>query len=249
MKEYPQCALSAIWKYRNTIEKNKDINSEIWKRDILFGDVKSEIAISTRRQTFRTWKHNHPEISDMVSSGLYYDPFDDYTEYKEVCGDDRVICMYCGLRLEQWEEEDDPIKEHRVQNPDCWVFNFDKSPRINQSSDKKLNIDSEVYIPSFELDISENNNDDEVNFENDVDVGIILSDNDDPDTVVSLTTATATTTTTALPVEIVEQDEVEEFLCNTQPQLDDNKMVEIPSMKSSDLSQFLQNWMLKVTVK
>lgn len=236
----PSCALATIWKFRNSLEEDKI--STIWKQDPIFGEnINSEKALQIRRETFQNWKHKCPNIETMVSSGMYYDPYDDKRDQESdenQYGDDRVICMYCGLRLEDWEEGDDPIKVHQQENPDCWVFNYAKKDDNKDDNNISVRLEHNKFdeIPDFDFNNGDISNEEEIEVE----------DNDGDDhSVISLATTT-TTTTTALPVEILDQDEVEEFLNNSQNNNDiygenennNNKMVEIPSMKSSDLSQF-----------
>lgn len=33
---------------------------------------------------------------------------------------DTVQCFYCGVRIYQWEQNDDPVMEHLTWGPDCW---------------------------------------------------------------------------------------------------------------------------------
>lgn len=234
------CALSAVWKFRNIISESSNSNDKSWQEDAVFGNVKSEKGIRIRRETFKGWRHQFPDIDSMVLTGLYYDPYTDLKDRNgHSCGDDRVICMYCGLRLEQWEVEDDPVIVHQKEMPSCWVFNFDKTSLEDQiaSDDKQERMMIEFDGADENLPEFEGVND----FQDDGrEVELISSDKEDAPTVISLTTATTTTTNTALPVEILNQDEVEEFLDNSQGEQreENSKQVEIPSMKSSDLSQF-----------
>ena len=240
LAENSSCALSAVWKFRNIINDSLRSKDTSWQQDAVFGHVSSERGVLIRRETFKWWKHHRPDVDSMASSGLYYDPYIDQKDVDgNVCGDDRVICMYCGLRLEQWEEDDDPISVHQKEMPSCWVFNFDKlSTEIETESNihERLMIEAseynaQEYVPDFAGDDPR---------QEDYEIEVISSDKEDAPTVISLTTATTTTTNTALPVEILDQDEVEEYLSNSQGQHreETHRLVEIPSMKSSDLSQF-----------
>ncbi|ODQ46991.1 hypothetical protein PICMEDRAFT_16786 [Pichia membranifaciens NRRL Y-2026] len=239
LAENSMCALSAVWKFRNIINDSLRSKDMSWQQDAVFGHVSSERGTQIRRETFKWWKHRNPDVESMASSGLYYDPYVDQNEVDgNVCGDDRVICMYCGLRLEQWEEEDDPLSVHQKEMPSCWVFNFDKpvtEKEIGLDNDQRLMIESGEYNAQEDVPDYEGNP-----LNEDHDIEFISSDKEDAPTVISLATATTTTTNTALPVEILDQDEVEEFLSNSQGRHreENNRLVDIPSMKSSDLSQF-----------
>lgn len=240
LTENPSCPFSLIWDFKNkwlsSNANNNNSNTADWKSDKVFGDVESEAGISLRRQTFTHWSYDFPDIETMVTSGLYYDPLNDIEPNK---GDDRVSCMYCGLNLEQWERDDDVLSAHKNANPECWIFNYNKvqdeeiAYHEMQTIEHNSNNDE---LPEFnapmddqmKFDLSDREN--EKDKENDEDQHSILS---------------ITTTTTALPVEIIDQDEIEEYLSNSKRQLDtennnnnNSKMVDIPSIKSSDLSQF-----------
>lgn len=223
-----ECALSEIWNFRNKVNKNKN-TVEIVQNDSTFRNVESERAVRIRRETFKCWSYNYPNVDQMVLSGLYYDPLIDKEKDR---GDDRVICMYCGLNLEQWEEGDDPIEAHRNANPSCWVFNSGNMENTKPHEELEL-MEIDTEIPDFEHDglIEEK--------DHDIDDQVLVSDIIDDDNAHSVISINSTTT--ALPVELVDRDEIEEYLSNSQKQdqnQEGNKMVEIPSMKSSDLSQF-----------
>jgi hypothetical protein len=219
LNEHPTCALSLIYQFKNKIPKN----NEIWKVDSPFRDINSDKCLNIRRQTFKYWKFDFPNIEDMISTGLYYDPLNDIGINSSKNGDDRVICMYCGLHLQQWEKVDVPSIAHKEANPTCWVFNYFEKEK--QQENQNYEIDQE--LPDFgqseghvNSDFPENNG--------------IAADH----SIISITT----TATTTLPVEIISQDEIEEFLSNSERQNEligsNAKIVEIPSMKSSELSQF-----------
>lgn len=219
----PSCALSLIWKFRNKMIGNGiyESSNTDWNKDLIFGNVNSPTAIKVRDETFKHfWKHQYPNVETMTSTGFYYDSYND--------NDDRVICMYCGLRLEQWEEGDDPVTAHQDEQPNCWVFTYNKT----EENLGELLPESEEQ-PDFDMgeEDYEFNSDDKLN------KNIVSAEEEQP-TIVSITT---TTTATAMPIEILDQDEIEEFLQNGEKENDDipsDKLVEIPSMKSSDLSQF-----------
>ncbi|KAF9432141.1 hypothetical protein BGZ76_011205 [Entomortierella beljakovae] len=50
----------------------------------------------------------------MANAGFYYTPSDN--------SEDNVQCPYCGLGLDGWEAEDDPIHEHQRRKPTCAFF-------------------------------------------------------------------------------------------------------------------------------
>lgn len=259
----PSCPYSKICAFRSSI--NEVHNS--WRDDKDFGIPSIESGRKLRLSTFNTWKHQYPDVNRMIESGLYYDPSDE----KDGIPNDRVVCLYCGMSMEQWEEHDDPVEAHKESNPSCWVFNYkrileqerNEAERAKEESAQgkihEINDDSNAEretsykqnpevsarvsihetlneMPDFENNCDEEPTDepaDEIREDN-----MIPGNNaqSNEHSIVSITT-TNTTTTTALPVEIVDVDEVEEFLSNPQSNQPD-QMVDIPSMKSSELSQF-----------
>lgn len=64
----------------------------------------------TREKTFETWPialKTRPHA--LSEAGFFYN------------GEgDRTICYHCGLRLWQWEDDDDPWVEHAINNPECY---------------------------------------------------------------------------------------------------------------------------------
>lgn len=225
LSQNSSCPLSLIWKFRNMKEST---DYTIWRKDPYFGDVNNNLGVNIRKETFKYWKYTYPDIDQMVSSGLYYDPLNDKDEN---IGDDRVVCMYCGLNLEQWEENDDPVEAHKQSNPKCWVFNYQDS--IDDVETVKPtgspNVVQDDEIPNFEpyeenpfSDIEDNHNNGDLN--------------ETEENRHSIESVTTTTTTNVMPIEIVDKDEVEEYLSNSQQFSE--KMIEIPSIKSSELSQY-----------
>lgn len=47
-------------------------------------------------------------VEQMAKNGLYYSGFSDI-----------VCCIYCNVRLNNWEEGDDPVVEHNNSSPSC----------------------------------------------------------------------------------------------------------------------------------
>lgn len=238
LSESPSCAFSLIWKFRNM----KENNSTMWRKNPYFGVPNNSLGINIRKETFKQWKYEFPEVNQMASSGLYYDPLDDRDDF----GDDRVVCMYCGLNLEQWERSDDPMEAHKLSNPGCWVFNFQDykeeekeldDVEISKPVESASNLIHDNDIPDFEP--YENNPfSDGENYNNNFDeeeVEMGETEGHRRHSIESVTTTT-TTTTNVMPIEIVDNDEVEEYLSNSQQYSE--KMVDIPSIKSSELSQF-----------
>mmetsp|Transcript_40463 Transcript_40463/g.127402 ORF Transcript_40463/g.127402 Transcript_40463/m.127402 type:complete len:369 (+) Transcript_40463:1081-2187(+) len=97
-------------------------------------DVDSLRTVEGRTMTFVTagrWPHSHnPKLcSDkMANAGFVFAP--------EQGAGDRVICVYCGLELADWEEEDDPWAAHQDSAPGCSFWR--KSSTVGQRLSKEL---------------------------------------------------------------------------------------------------------------
>ena len=70
----------------------------------------------------------------MAEAGFFYSGFGDI-----------VICAFCGLTLNKWLPNDDPITEHRKFNQDC------KFLRLFQGKNSNTN---EINLKSIKLFIS-----------------------------------------------------------------------------------------------
>jgi hypothetical protein len=243
LQQSPQCPIARIWVYRSSNDRDDKLVDTAF-----IPDVTAAQGVAVRESTFTNngiWTHEFPDVDTMTQSGLYYDPLSErLQEDGTVILDDRVICMYCGLNLEEWERGDDVVSAHRDANPACYVF---------RSKGELVPIQAPVsdsrYSPGVDFDVhmhDENDDDDmPAQFDNADEYGdnnIPIRDLEGEDhSVVSIESATTTTTTTALPVEIVEVDEVEEYLLQDDRRdatSRDVRTVEIPSVKSSELSQF-----------
>ncbi|KAF2864288.1 BIR-domain-containing protein [Piedraia hortae CBS 480.64] len=63
------------------------------------------------------WPHDQPAVEELARAGFYYRPEQD--------APDNVACFCCGVRLDGWEPEDDPLQEHRNHSPTCaWAANL-----------------------------------------------------------------------------------------------------------------------------
>lgn len=60
------------------------------------------------RETFLAYPNAYLDIEKMVQAGFYYTGIDDAT-----------LCVSCGIMLDQWKPNDDPMEEHRKTSPSC----------------------------------------------------------------------------------------------------------------------------------
>jgi baculoviral IAP repeat-containing protein 7/8 len=76
-------------------------------------------TFSARLKSFKNWpKSLAQKPTILAEAGFYYTGVGD-----------RVCCFYCGLGLKDWQEKDDPWKEHVVWNTTC---NFTLMVKGNQ---------------------------------------------------------------------------------------------------------------------
>lgn len=79
----------------------------------------SDFSLNCRLETFSDWPHEkkqgwHPTGLIMAKAGFYYNPIQP--------GDDEASCCYCGINLDAWEQDDNPVEEHRKRSPECLCF-------------------------------------------------------------------------------------------------------------------------------
>ncbi|CAK1357524.1 Protein bir1 [Cercospora beticola] len=68
---------------------------------------------TTKRKAGNTveWPHAHPSKEALARAGFFYRPASD--------SDDNVQCFHCSVKLDGWEETDDPISEHLAHSNYC----------------------------------------------------------------------------------------------------------------------------------
>ena len=66
------------------------------------------IWFETRLESFIDWPHEKPSEQQVAEAG-----------FKHVEGRDKVECIACGVRLNNWEPHDEPWEEHRKFSPSC----------------------------------------------------------------------------------------------------------------------------------
>lgn len=61
-----------------------------------------------RIKTFETWPVHFPNVFSFAAAGFYY------------TGErDRVRCIFCKIEIEEWDENDNPLDDHRKWAPYC----------------------------------------------------------------------------------------------------------------------------------
>lgn len=111
----PDCANARVLAARFESMHSRNFN---WDHDDLFRDPLASTA--DRIKTFAGWPHNMklrtrkdgcPTAQELAENGFFY-----------LGSDDATMCLYCGLKLEGWDEGDNVADEHRRECPDCYVF-------------------------------------------------------------------------------------------------------------------------------
>jgi baculoviral IAP repeat-containing protein 1 len=59
-------------------------------------------------RTFDSWPLFLPDVNRLVKAGFYY------SGYSE-----EIACISCGLTIRNWNDQKDPLIEHKKLSPDC----------------------------------------------------------------------------------------------------------------------------------
>ncbi|KAF2149232.1 hypothetical protein K461DRAFT_296714 [Myriangium duriaei CBS 260.36] len=59
----------------------------------------------------KSWPHETPTPAELAFAGFYYNP--------SPKAEDNVVCFHCHVKLDGWEIDDIPIREHLAHSPDC----------------------------------------------------------------------------------------------------------------------------------
>ncbi|EPX71904.1 survivin [Schizosaccharomyces octosporus yFS286] len=94
---------------------------------------KEMCIVSKRLETFKkiSWSLSSPSPEQLSAVGFYYNPIQ-----KPQQRIDNVTCFMCSKSFYDWEENDDPLKEHITHSPSCpWAYVL--SARNNPHQDPK----------------------------------------------------------------------------------------------------------------
>jgi Inhibitor of Apoptosis domain len=69
-----------------------------------------------RLKTFNKWSFDAVNEKTLASAGFFHIPSTDFPNLTE--------CIYCGLQVFSWSEDDIPIVKHRHQSKYCMLFNY-----------------------------------------------------------------------------------------------------------------------------
>ena len=65
-------------------------------------------SVAIRRQTFHNWLVQFIDKNHLAAASFYY-----------IYSKDVLCCAFCVVQVSQWEEGDDPFKEHQRWSPSC----------------------------------------------------------------------------------------------------------------------------------
>ena len=100
----------------------------------------SNSSLSRRKNTFLNAKlpFKSPTVDSLVDAGFYYQ------------NEDAVQCWACGIVLDGWEPDDDPLDQHKEHSPDCPIFSL---PDRNNPTVKEL---IQIRVALFKQDTIKN---------------------------------------------------------------------------------------------
>ena len=84
---------------------------------------------AARKNTFGVWHLSSPSAVDLAEHG-----FVKYAGTK-----DSTKCVYCGVDLFQWKEEDDPFKDHKLHSPFCkLIARMEERKELNSDASRDV---------------------------------------------------------------------------------------------------------------
>lgn len=74
------------------------------------------LKCSARLDTFDNWSNENVDKYYLAAAGFFHVPTEDFCHLTE--------CIYCGLQVFNWNDNDNPIIKHRNLSKYCILFNF-----------------------------------------------------------------------------------------------------------------------------
>lgn len=115
-----------------------------WESYPILNNPFSKDSINMRLDTFKrfnwpydldTNNNNLPKSDKLAKAGFYYDPHKS-TLSNNNRPDDTVTCVYCNVSLQDWEEDDDPMLEHKNISPNCYLCHYDTKNKMKNQIHK-----------------------------------------------------------------------------------------------------------------
>ncbi|KAL2312401.1 Protein bir1 [Schizosaccharomyces pombe] len=88
---------------------------------------------SKRLDTFqkKKWPRAKPTPETLATVGFYYNPISESNSEERL---DNVTCYMCTKSFYDWEDDDDPLKEHITHSPSCpWAYILSSKNNPNQN--------------------------------------------------------------------------------------------------------------------
>ncbi|KIW07687.1 uncharacterized protein PV09_01626 [Verruconis gallopava] len=96
-----------------------------------------------------SWPHSNPLPNDLARAGFFYRPSAE--------SEDNCECFLCHVKLDGWEEGDDPIEEHLKHSPSCgWALNVSIQRKFNNGETVDADPLSEQFVQARTHTFGEN---------------------------------------------------------------------------------------------
>ncbi|CAF1184081.1 unnamed protein product [Rotaria sordida] len=134
----------------STKQMNAEYNIDQWNRQNKLFEL--DILKQVRQRTFSNWPHETTLMKEqMIIAGFFH------------CNvGDRVICLYCNLICQQWQENiDDPVEIHKTLSPMCPYVLF----KLTRTEPSSVSIVNEISTDNIDHQATLLNNNNQVRFE------------------------------------------------------------------------------------
>jgi Inhibitor of Apoptosis domain len=71
---------------------------------------------AARLNTFNNWSNENVDKSILAATGFFHVSTEDFSHLTE--------CIFCGLQVFNWNQDDNPFMKHRFLSKYCTLFNF-----------------------------------------------------------------------------------------------------------------------------
>ena len=120
----------------------------VWDDESLLPN--SAVMCSARKATFDArWPHKgkrgwRPTSNKLAEAGFHFTPAEE--------NEDSCMCRYCGIELNNWERNDNPVDEHQLRRPGCAFFNcilasaLENAPQNHKKRDSAFEAEESVEV-------------------------------------------------------------------------------------------------------